>query len=110
MVIEPTVLVFHPENIELGNDVYIGHYTILEGYYKNKLSIASGTSGVCFRIHGALYPADILSAIRLNDHVLALAERFIAAEREVLRSHALEHHLDDLRDPSGDDRGRGRNR
>lgn len=43
VVIEAGVLVFHPENIEIGNDVYIGHYSILKGYYKNRLSIGDGT-------------------------------------------------------------------
>ncbi len=43
VVIEPGVLVFHPENIEMGDDVYIGHYTILKGYYRNKMVIGSGT-------------------------------------------------------------------
>jgi acetyltransferase-like isoleucine patch superfamily enzyme len=42
IIIEPGVLVFHPENIELGDDVYIGHQTILKGYYKNKMQIGSG--------------------------------------------------------------------
>jgi acetyltransferase-like isoleucine patch superfamily enzyme len=43
VVIENGVLIFHPENIELGNDVYIGHYTILKAYFKNQLSIGTGT-------------------------------------------------------------------
>lgn len=43
VVIESGVLVFHPENIEIGDDVYIGHYTILKGYYQNKMVIDSGT-------------------------------------------------------------------
>lgn len=37
VIIEPGVLVFHPENIEIGSNVYIGHNTILKGYYKNKM-------------------------------------------------------------------------
>jgi acetyltransferase-like isoleucine patch superfamily enzyme len=36
-------LVFHPENIELGNNIYIGHNSILKGYYKNVLSIGDNT-------------------------------------------------------------------
>jgi len=40
---EKGVLVFHPENIEIGNNVYVGHYTILKGYYKNKMVIGDGT-------------------------------------------------------------------
>lgn len=41
-VFETGVMVFHPENISLGNDVYIGHQTILKGYHKNEMSIGSG--------------------------------------------------------------------
>ncbi len=43
VVFETGVLVFHPENIEIGDNVYVGHYTILKGYYKNKMCIGSGT-------------------------------------------------------------------
>jgi acetyltransferase-like isoleucine patch superfamily enzyme len=39
VVFEPGVLVFHPENIEFGDNVYVGHNTILKGYYKNSLTI-----------------------------------------------------------------------
>jgi acetyltransferase-like isoleucine patch superfamily enzyme len=38
-VLEPGVLVFHPENVSLGRNVYVGHQTILKGYYKNELRI-----------------------------------------------------------------------
>ena len=40
VIFENGVLVFHPENIELGSNIYIGHNTILKGYYKNTMSIA----------------------------------------------------------------------
>ena len=43
VVFETGVLVFHPENIKIGDNVYVGHYTILKGYYKNKMVIGSGT-------------------------------------------------------------------
>jgi acetyltransferase-like isoleucine patch superfamily enzyme len=39
VVLEPGVLVFHPENISLDEDVYVGHYAILKGYFKNELTI-----------------------------------------------------------------------
>jgi acetyltransferase-like isoleucine patch superfamily enzyme len=42
VVFESGVLVFHPENIEIEDNVYIGHHTILKGYYKNRLIIRSG--------------------------------------------------------------------
>jgi acetyltransferase-like isoleucine patch superfamily enzyme len=39
VVLEPGALVFHPENVSLGENVYVGHYAILKGYYKNELVI-----------------------------------------------------------------------
>lgn len=39
VVFEAGVLVFHPENIRLGNNIYIGHNTFLKGYYKNHMVI-----------------------------------------------------------------------
>jgi len=42
VVFEPGALVFHPENVRIGNDVYVGHYAILKGYYQNELSIGDG--------------------------------------------------------------------
>lgn len=43
VIIEQGVLVFHPENITIGNNVYIGHNTILKGYYKNEMFIGDNT-------------------------------------------------------------------
>jgi acetyltransferase-like isoleucine patch superfamily enzyme len=43
VIIEPGVLVFHPENILIGDDVYVGHQTILKAYYRNTLIIGDGT-------------------------------------------------------------------
>ena len=42
-VLEEGVLLFHPENISIYDNVYIGHNTILKGYYKNELIIGEGT-------------------------------------------------------------------
>jgi len=39
VVFESGVLVFHAENIVLGNNVYVGHNTILKGYHRNELVI-----------------------------------------------------------------------
>lgn len=41
VVIEEGVLVFYPEHITLGNNVYIGHRTILKGYYQNRMKIGN---------------------------------------------------------------------
>jgi acetyltransferase-like isoleucine patch superfamily enzyme len=43
VVIEAAVLVFHPENIEIGDDVYVGHQTILKAYHKGVMAIGDGT-------------------------------------------------------------------
>ncbi len=43
VVLEPGVLIFHPENVYLGADVYVGHYAILKGYYQNTLRVGRGT-------------------------------------------------------------------
>ncbi len=43
VVFEPGVLVFHPENVSIGDDVYVGHYAILKGYYRNHMRIGSGS-------------------------------------------------------------------
>ena len=43
VIFETGVQVFHPENIYLGNNIYIGHQTILKGYYKNRMEIGDNT-------------------------------------------------------------------
>ena len=39
VIFEDNVLIFHPGNVEIGNNVYIGHNSILKGYHKNFLKI-----------------------------------------------------------------------
>jgi len=43
VVIEPGALIFHPENVSLDEDCYLGHYAILKGYFKNELIVGRGT-------------------------------------------------------------------
>lgn len=43
VVLERGVLAFHPENIDIEDDVYIGHNTILKGYYNSAFTIQQGT-------------------------------------------------------------------
>jgi acetyltransferase-like isoleucine patch superfamily enzyme len=43
VIFERGVLVFHPENIFIGNNVYIGHYSILKGYYQGQMTIGENT-------------------------------------------------------------------
>ncbi len=54
VVIEPGVLFFHPENISLCGQIYIGHHAIIKGYYKNEIIIHTGTwIGQQVFMHGA---------------------------------------------------------
>lgn len=39
VVFEPGVLVFHPETVHIGTNVYVGHNAILKGYYRNRMEI-----------------------------------------------------------------------
>lgn len=47
---EADVLIFHPENVHLGRNVYVGHRTILKGYYNNTMRIGDETwiGQMCF--------------------------------------------------------------
>lgn len=57
VVFEAGVLAFHLENIYLGDNIYIGHYTILKGYHQNKMTIEDNTwigQGCFFHSAGGL--------------------------------------------------------
>jgi acetyltransferase-like isoleucine patch superfamily enzyme len=49
-VLESDVLIFHPEHVHLGRNVYVGHRTILKGYYQNRMQIGdeSWIGQMCF--------------------------------------------------------------
>jgi acetyltransferase-like isoleucine patch superfamily enzyme len=42
-VFEAGCLIFHPENVHMGRNVYVGHQAILKGYYKNAMRIGDET-------------------------------------------------------------------
>jgi acetyltransferase-like isoleucine patch superfamily enzyme len=54
VVFEEGVRVFHPEQIEIGENVYVGHGAILKGYFKNHMIIGdhSWIGQSCF-LHSA---------------------------------------------------------
>ena len=43
VILEKGVLIFHPENVRIGDNVYIGHNTILKAYHQNVLTIGGHT-------------------------------------------------------------------
>jgi acetyltransferase-like isoleucine patch superfamily enzyme len=61
VIFEPGVLVFHPEHIALGSNVYVGHYSILKGYYKGEMVIGDDVwigQQVFFHSAGGLFIGD----------------------------------------------------
>ncbi len=54
VVIEPGAVILHPENVSLGDRVYLGHYAVLNGYHSGELVLGSGTwVGQHCLLHGA---------------------------------------------------------
>jgi len=43
VVFEAGVLIFHPENIEISDNVYVGHRAVLKGYHRNRMVIGAHT-------------------------------------------------------------------
>lgn len=48
--LEDGVRIWHPETVEIGAGVYIGHGTMLKGYYRGRMVIGDGTwvGQMCF--------------------------------------------------------------
>lgn len=75
VVFEEGVLVFHPENISLGSNIYVGHQTILKGYYQNEMVIGDNTwigQGCFFHSAGGLR---IGQNVGLGPHVKIITSR-----------------------------------
>jgi acetyltransferase-like isoleucine patch superfamily enzyme len=77
VIFERGVLVFHPENICIGNNVYIGHNTILKGYHVNTLVIGDHTwiGQNCF-LHGG-GGIEIGKAVGLGPGVMIISSTHI---------------------------------
>jgi acetyltransferase-like isoleucine patch superfamily enzyme len=57
VIFEEGVLVFHPGNIVIGSNVYVGHRAMLKAYHKNVMEIGSDTwigQGCFFHSAGGL--------------------------------------------------------
>ena len=54
VILEAGVMIFHPEHIAIGNNVYVGHQTVLKAYHRNTLTIGDNSwiGQQCF-IHAA---------------------------------------------------------
>jgi len=83
VIFEKGVLVFYPENIEIGGNVYVGHYTILKGYYKNTMVIGDHTwiGQQCF-LHSA-GGLRIGKAVGIGPKVIILTSQHEALDRDL---------------------------
>ena len=41
-MLEDGVRIWHPDTVEIGDDVYVGHETMLKGYYNSRMVIGDG--------------------------------------------------------------------
>ncbi len=83
VVFEEGVLIFHPENIHLGSNIYIGHGTILKGYYRNQMSIGDNTwigQGCFFHSAGGL---QIGRNVGVGPHVKIITSYHVEEGRDV---------------------------
>ena len=72
VVFELDVIVFHPEAISIGDNVYVGHQTILKGYHRNEMVIGANTwigQGCFFHSAGGI---DIGEAVGIGPGVKIL--------------------------------------
>lgn len=87
VVIEEGALIFHPENVSLDEDVYVGHYAILKGYFKNELVVGRGTwigQGVFIHAAGGVrLGADV--GIGPNVSILTSTHAEVARELPIMR-------------------------
>lgn len=81
VVLEEGVLIFHPENVYLGEDVYVGHHAQLKGYYKNALRVGRGTwIGQAAFLHAA-GGITIGEDVGIGPHVCILTSSHVLPER-----------------------------
>lgn len=82
IVIEKDVRIFHPENIELSNNIYVGHGVFLKAYYKNKLIIGSNVwigQGAFLHAGGGI---EIAEAVGIGPFVKILTLEHTEEDRE----------------------------
>jgi acetyltransferase-like isoleucine patch superfamily enzyme len=89
VVFEAGVLVFHPETIEIGSNVYVGHQTILKGYHSSRMVIGDGTwiGPQCFFHSGGGLTIGSDVGIGPAVRILTSQHRLDARDRPIL--HAL---------------------
>jgi len=83
VVLEEGVLIFHPNNVEIGDNVYVGHNTILKAYHENKMIIGSHSwigQGCFFHSAGGL---EVGRAVGIGPCVKIITSQHIADDKDV---------------------------
>lgn len=88
VVFEAGVLVFHPETIEIGAHVYVGHQTILKGHHAGRMVIGDGTwiGQQCFFHSGGGITIGSDVGIGPGVRILTSSHRLDAADRPILHA------------------------
>ena len=87
-ILEEGCLVFHPENVHLGANVYVGHHAMPKGYHVNELRIGDGSwiGQQCF-LHAA-GGIEIGTNVGIGPGVKILTSHHAEASPEVPILHA----------------------
>jgi acetyltransferase-like isoleucine patch superfamily enzyme len=88
VVLEGGVLVFHPETIEIGAHVYVGHQTILKGYHSSRMVIGDGTwiGSQCFFHSGGGLTIGADVGIGPGVRILTSSHRLDEMDRPILHA------------------------
>ena len=85
---EDGVRIWHPETVEIGNGVYVGHETMLKGYHNSRMVIGDGTwiGQMCFfhSAGGLFIGADV--GIGPCVKILTSSHRLDQRDRPILHS------------------------
>jgi acetyltransferase-like isoleucine patch superfamily enzyme len=87
-IIEEGVRIWHPETVEIGAGVYVGHGTMLKGYHRSRMSIGAGTwiGQMCFfHSAGGIWIGENVG-IGPGVKILTSAHRLDQRDRPILHS------------------------
>ncbi len=81
-IVEPGTRIFHPENVRIGANCFIGHDVIIDGYHRGQVNIGEGSwIGPLSYLHGAA-GLEIGRAVGLGPRVTILTSQHVLTERE----------------------------
>ena len=87
-IFEDGVRIWHPETVEIGDGVYVGHGTMLKGYYNSRMVIEDGTwiGQQCFFHSGGGIFIGQNVGVGPTVRIITSAHRLDQTERPILHS------------------------